>query len=39
VLCVDEKAQVQAALDRTQPLPPLRPGQVGSPRDLFETAR
>jgi transposase len=27
VLCVDEKAQVQA-LDRTQPLLPLRPGQV-----------
>src|SRR3954449_2807022 len=27
VLCVDEKAQVQA-LDRTQPLLPLRPGQA-----------
>jgi len=27
VLCVDEKTQVQA-LDRTQPLLPLRPGQV-----------
>ena len=27
VLCVDEKPQVQA-LDRTQPLLPLRPGQV-----------
>lgn len=27
VLCVDEKAQIQA-LDRTQPLLPLRPGQV-----------
>lgn len=27
VLCVDEKSQVQA-LDRTQPLLPLRPGQV-----------
>jgi len=27
VLCVDEKAQVQA-LDRTQPLLPMRPGQV-----------
>jgi transposase len=27
VLCVDEKGQVQA-LDRTQPLLPLRPGQV-----------
>jgi transposase len=27
VLCVDEKAQVQA-LDRTQPVLPLRPGQV-----------
>jgi transposase len=28
VLCVDEKAQIQA-LDRTQPLLPMRPGQVG----------
>ena len=27
VLCADEKSQVQA-LDRTQPLLPLRPGQV-----------
>jgi hypothetical protein len=27
VLCVGKKSQVQA-LDRTQPLPPLRPGQV-----------
>ena len=27
VLCVDEKAQIQA-LDRTQPLRPMRPGQV-----------
>jgi transposase len=27
LLCVDEKAQIQA-LDRTQPLLPLRPGQV-----------
>src|SRR5438552_796697 len=27
VLCVDEKSQIQA-LDRTQPLRPLRPGQV-----------
>lgn len=27
VLCVDEKAQIQA-LDRTQPLLPLRPGQL-----------
>ena len=27
VLCVDEKSQVQA-LDRTQPLLPLRPGQI-----------
>ena len=27
VLCVDEKAQIQA-LDRTQPMLPLRPGQV-----------
>jgi DDE superfamily endonuclease len=28
VLCVDEKTQVQA-VDRTQPLLPMRPGQVG----------
>ena len=27
VLCVDEKAQIQA-LDRSQPLLPMRPGQV-----------
>ena len=27
VLCVDEKSQIQA-LDRTQPLLPMRPGQV-----------
>ncbi len=27
LLCVDEKSQIQA-LDRTAPLPPLRPGQV-----------
>ncbi len=27
VLCVDEKAQIQA-LDRTQPVLPMRPGQV-----------
>ena len=27
ILCVDEKAQIQA-LDRTQPLLPMRPGQV-----------
>jgi hypothetical protein len=27
VLCVDEKSQVQA-LDRTQPMLPMRPGQV-----------
>jgi hypothetical protein len=27
VFCVDEKSQIQA-LDRTQPLLPLRPGQV-----------
>jgi hypothetical protein len=27
VLCVDEQSQTQA-LDRTQPLPPMRPGQV-----------
>ncbi len=27
VLCVDDKSQIQA-LDRTQPLPPMRPGQV-----------
>ena len=28
VLCVDEKSQIQA-LDRTQPLLPMRPGQAG----------
>ena len=27
VICVDEKSQIQA-LDRTQPLPPMRPGQI-----------
>jgi hypothetical protein len=27
VLCVDEKSQIQA-LDHTQPLLPMRPGQV-----------
>ena len=27
VLCADEKAQIQA-LDRTQPIPPMRPGQT-----------
>ena len=27
VLCVDEKSQIQA-LDRTQPLLPMRPGQL-----------
>jgi hypothetical protein len=27
VLCLDEKAQIQA-LDRTQPLVPMRPGQI-----------
>src|SRR5436305_12178176 len=27
VLCVDEKSQIQA-LDRTQPMLPLRPGQL-----------
>jgi hypothetical protein len=27
VFCVDEKAQIQA-LDRTQPVLPMRPGQV-----------
>ena len=27
VLCIDEKSQIQA-LDRTQPLLPMRPGQV-----------
>ena len=27
VLCVDEKSQIQA-LDRTAPLPPMRPGQI-----------
>ena len=30
VLCVDEKSQIQA-LDRTQPLLPMRPGQVERP--------
>ncbi len=30
VLCVDEKSQIQA-LNRTQPLLPLRPGQVETP--------
>src|ERR1700733_4592039 len=30
VLCVDEKSQIQA-LDRTQPLLPMRPGQSGAP--------
>lgn len=30
VLCLDEKSEVQA-LDRTQPLLPLRPGQVDEP--------
>ena len=32
VLCVDEKSQVQA-LDRTQPLLPMRPGQVDDADD------
>ncbi|MFN8078100.1 MAG: IS630 family transposase [Kineosporiaceae bacterium] len=27
VLCLDEKSQIQA-LDRTQPMPPMRPGQI-----------
>jgi hypothetical protein len=27
VSCVDQKTQIQA-LDRTQPLPPMRPGQL-----------
>src|SRR5262249_54019314 len=27
VLCIDEKSQIQA-LDRTQPLLPMRPGQI-----------
>src|SRR5262245_4680589 len=30
VVCVDEKSQIQA-LDRTQPLLPMRPGQVERP--------
>ncbi len=30
VLSVDEKTQIQA-LDRTQPMLPMRPGQVGAP--------
>jgi hypothetical protein len=27
VVCIDEKSQIQA-LDRTQPILPMRPGQV-----------
>jgi hypothetical protein len=34
VLCVDEKSQIQA-LDRTQPLLPMRPGQ-GRHRGLHQ---
>ena len=30
VLCVDEKSQIQA-LDRSQPMLPMRPGQAGAP--------
>lgn len=36
VLCVDEKAQIQA-LDRTQPLLPMRPGQIE--RRTYDYAR
>jgi transposase len=35
VLCVDEKSQIQA-LDRTQPLLPLRPGQVARHTYTYE---
>src|SRR3954464_4611977 len=38
VICVDEKSQIQA-LDRTQPMLPLRPGQVnGVPTTMNGTA-
>jgi hypothetical protein len=39
VLCVDEKSQIQA-LDRTQPMLPLRPGRPnGEPATTNGTAR
>jgi hypothetical protein len=37
VLCVDEKSQVQA-LDRTQPLLPMRPGQVEAAHARLQAA-
>src|SRR5713226_1392981 len=36
VLCVDEKSQIQA-LDRTQPLLPLRPGAARAPHPRLQT--
>ena len=36
VLCLDEKSQIQA-LDRTQPLLPLRPGQAERPHPRLQT--
>jgi len=36
VLCVDEKTQIQA-LDRTQPLLPMRPGTGGAPHPRLQT--
>ena len=38
VLCVDEKSQIQA-LDRTQPLLPLRPGQLRAAHPRLQTPR
>ena len=38
VVCVDEKTQIQA-LDRTQPLLPMRPGQVERPRSCPQQVR
>jgi hypothetical protein len=38
VLCVDEKAQIQA-LDRTQPILPMRPGPGGAPHARLHPAR
>ena len=38
VLCVDEKTQIQA-LDRTQPLLPMRPGTGGAPHPRLPTPR
>ena len=37
VLCVDEKSQVQA-LDRTQPILPLRPGSAGATNQRLRAA-